>query len=263
MHLLVPAITATRPATRCWSPVARCLAFAVMLSIAPWASGSAQTHRLCPELDPRPDRRGAGLCYAGVPCVVGVRGEGLEGLVAASAVSGNRAVVRGGAVLAVGDGRATAVGACLPDGTGSFASIRLPAMEEVGPYTLVLQRSALFGMATSETQLAFQLVASHGFLNPRQAEASERARVGQPQTFSLAGRNLGALRLRASAALQGVEAPASTDVQWMSPDQSQVRIRLTFAKAGTISLRDVFEFIGSGESPVNRDLGWPVVHVMR
>lgn len=263
MHQPVPAITATRPGTRWRSPIARGLAFAVMLLIAPWAWGSGQTHRLCPELDPRPDRRSPGICYAGLPCVVGVRGDGLESVVAASAVSGNRAVVRGGKILSMGDGRTTAIGACVPDGIGAYASVRLPAIEEGGAYTLVLQRSALFGMAKSETQLEFQLIASHGFLNPRQAEASERARVGEPQTFTLAGRNLGALRLRAAAALQGVEARPTTDVQWMSPDQTQVRIRLTFARAGTISLRDVFEFIGSGESPVNRDLGWPVVHVMR
>lgn len=228
----------------------------------PSAWAAVQAHRQCPELEPRPDRRAPSLCYAGVSCVIGMRGEGLQFVVSANAVSVNRAVVMGGTVLAVGGDGSTPTAHCVPGGSGAHASVRLPALEQPGGYTLVLQRAALFGIARSEEQLSFQVLPSHGFLNPRQAEASERARVGEARTFTLAGRQLGGLRLRSDAlALQGGTGVQATDIQWMSPEQSQVRIRLTLHLAGQVSLRDLFEFIGSGESPVNRDLGWPVIEV--
>ena len=47
----------------------------------------------------------------------------------------------------------------------------------------------------------------------------------------------------------------------MDPEQKQIRVRLTFYRAGQVSTREIFEFIGSGESAVNRDLGWPVIQV--
>ncbi|PZO10151.1 MAG: hypothetical protein DCF27_03695 [Lysobacteraceae bacterium] len=194
--------------------------------------------------------------------MVGVRGEGLEFVVSASAVSADGAVVTGGRLLSVGGNGIPPSAHCVPAAGGAFVSVRLPAIEQPGAYTLVMQRSPLFGIGRSDEKATLHVIASHGFLNPRQAESSEGARMGEERTFTLAGRQLGGLRVRSgAAALQGAGAPI-TDVQWMSPDQSQVRIRLTLHRVGLVPLSELFEFIGSGESPVNRDLGWPVIDVL-
>ena len=47
----------------------------------------------------------------------------------------------------------------------------------------------------------------------------------------------------------------------MDPEQKQISVRLAFYRAGQVSTCQNFEFIGSGESAVNRDLGWPVIQV--
>ena len=234
----------------------------LLAGLAPAASAAIDAHRLCPEIEARPGRALPSTCYAGVPCVVGLRGDGLDGVTAASAVAGNRSVVIGARLLSTGAGGAAPAAHCVPSAALPHVAVRLPAIEQPGDYTLVLQRAAVFGIARADEALPLRVVASHGFLNPRQAEASERTRVGEARVFTFAGRGLGGLRVRAdAAALVGTDADPRADVQWLSPDQTQLRIRLQPRQPGPLALDRVFEFIGAGESPVNRDLGWPVIDV--
>lgn len=234
----------------------------MLLLAAMPAAATIEAHRLCPDLEARPGRSLPSVCYAGVPCIVGLRGDGLDGVTAASAVAANRSLVIGGRLLSTGSGGVAPAAHCVPALALPHFAVRLPAIDQAGDYTLVLQRAPLFGIARTDETLPLRIVASHGFLNPRQPEASERARVGEDRVFTFAGRNLGGLRVRTGAtALQGADGVPLTDVQWMSPDQTQVRIRMVPGRPGRLSLDEVFEFIGAGESPVNRDLGWPVLDV--
>ncbi|RXR08289.1 hypothetical protein [Pseudoxanthomonas composti] len=249
-------------------------ATAVLLSVSPcalvlvcaapvaMAAAGIEAHRLCPQIEPRPGHLLPSICYAGVPCVVGLRGDALEGVVAASAVARGQRMVIGARLLSSGSGGPAPATHCVPDAPLPYVAVHLPAIDQPGDYTLVLHRSAVFGLPRADAVLPLRILASHGFLNPRQAEASERARLGEDRVFTFAGHGLGGLRLRAdAAALVGGQDPPGTDVRWLSPDQTQVRIRLLPRQAGPLALDRVFEFIGAGESPVNRDLGWPVIEV--
>ena len=233
------------------------------------AQCAVDAHRLCPELEPRPGRVAVSTCYVDVPCVIGVRGEGISATTEARVVMGGAAVVRA-QVLASGKGRSAVEALCVPSGASGHeehVSVRLPLLRQAGDHVLQLQRPTLFGISNESDALPFKVVASHGFLNPRQMAASEVARLGEAKVFTFTGRNLAALRVRAdTAALKPTGniasgSPVATDLQWMDPEQQQVRMRLTLYRAGHISTRDLLEFIGSGESAVNRDLGWPVIQV--
>ena len=254
--------------TNSTSPPATLL-FATLCLLAASAHGAVTSHRLCPELEPRPGITAANTCYVGVACVIGARGEGLSATTEARViVAASRAVLRA-QVLAVGAGASTPAALCVPHSarTGDdYVSVRLPLLQQAGDHVLQLQRPVLFGISSQNDALPFKVVASHGFLDPRQSAASESARQGESKVFTFTGRNLAALRIRTDASAlrsdrTNAAAPSATDVQWMDPDQRQVRVRLTLYRAGQISTRELFEFIGSGESVVNRDLGWPVIQV--
>ena len=250
------------------SPLPRLL-FASLCLLAGSAHGAVSSHRLCPELEPRPGITAVNTCYVGVACVIGARGEGLSATSEARVIVSATAAVLRAQVLAAGAGASTAAALCVPTSarTGDdYVSVRLPLLQQAGDHVLNLQRPILFGISSENDALPFKVVASHGFLDPRQSAASESARVGESKVFTFTGRNLAALRIRTDAAALRSEranaaAPSATDVQWMDPEQRQVRVRLTLHRAGQISTRELFEFIGSGESAVNRDLGWPVIQV--
>ena len=251
------------------SPLPRLL-FASLCLLAGSAHGAVSSHRLCPELEPRPGITAVNTCYVGVACVIGARGEGLSATSEARVIVSATAAVLRAQVLAAGAGASTAAALCVPTSarTGDdYVSVRLPLLQQAGDHVLNLQRPILFGISSENDALPFKVVASHGFLDPRQSAASESARVGESKVFTFTGRNLAALRIRTDAAALRSEranaaAPSATDVQWMDPEQRQVRVRLTLHRAGQISTRELFEFIGSGESAVNRDLGWPVIQVL-
>lgn len=247
------------------------LMFAALCLLAGSAHGAVSSHRLCPELEPRPGITATNTCYVGVACVIGARGEGLAATNEARViVSANAAVLRA-QVLASGVGASTAAALCVPSSarTGDdYVSVRLPLLQQAGDHVLNLQRPILFGISSEADALPFKVVASHGFLDPRQSAASESARLGESKVFTFTGRNLAALRIRPdAAALQPTavhaarEKPVATDLQWMDPEQKQIRVRLTLYRAGQVSTQEIFEFLGSGESPVNRDLGWPSIEV--
>lgn len=246
------------------------LLLAVLCLLAGAAQGAVSSHRLCPELEPRPGITAVNTCYVGVACVIGARGEGLSMTNEARVIVSATAAVSRAQVLATGAGASTAAALCVPPSarTGDgYVSVRLPLLQQAGDHVLNLQRPILFGISSENDALPFKVVASHGFLDPRQSAASESARVGESKVFTFTGRNLAALRIRTDAAALRSEranaaAPSATDVQWMDPEQRQVRVRLTLHRAGQISTRELFEFIGSGESAVNRDLGWPVIQVL-
>ncbi|MEP6907794.1 MAG: hypothetical protein ABI858_07435 [Pseudoxanthomonas sp.] len=229
------------------------------------------SHRLCPELEPRPGSAPVNTCYVGVPCVIGARGEGLSATNDARVVVLASAAVSRAQVLTTGLGASTVAALCVPSdvrGGEEHVSVRLPLLQQAGDHLLQLQRPILFGISRESDTLPFKVIASHGFLDPRQSAASESARQGESKVFTFTGRNLAALRIRTDAAAlkpaqmnAGAAAAAATDVQWMDPEQKQVRVRLTLYRVGQISTREIFEFIGSGESAVNRDLGWPVIQV--
>ena len=235
------------------------------------ANGAVSSHRLCPELEARPGAAAVNTCYVGVPCVIGARGDGMSAISDARVtVSAGSAVLRG-QVLAVGTGASTVATLCVPPAARSsdeYVAVRLPLLQQAGDHVLRLQRPILLGISSEIDLLPFKVVASHGFLDPRQSAASESARQGESKVFTFSGRNLAALRIRTDAAAlkpgprqAGATAASATDVQWMDPEQKQVRVRLTLHRAGQVSTRELFEFIGSGESAVNRDLGWPVIQV--
>ena len=247
------------------------LLFASLCLLSGSAHAAVSSHRLCPELEPRPGITAASTCYVGVACVIGARGEGLSATNEARVVvSANAAVLRA-QVLAADTGASTAAALCVPASARAgddYVSVRLPLLQQAGEHVLQLQRPILFGISSENDALPFKVVASHGFLDPRQSAASETARQGESKVFTFTGRNLAALRIRTDAAAlkpaqpsAGAAAVTPTDVQWMDPEQKQVRVRLTLHRAGQISTRELFEFIGSGESAVNRDLGWPVIQV--
>ena len=252
------------------SPLPRLL-FAALCLLAGSAHAAVSSHRLCPELEPRPGITAANTCYVGVACVIGARGEGLSATDEARVIVSASAAVLRAQVLAAGAGASTAAALCVPPSAGAgdeHVSVRLPLLQQAGDHLLQLQRPILFGISSENDVLPFKVVASHGFLDPRQSAASESARQGESKVFTFTGRNLAALRIRTdAAALRSDPAsssqgkPSATDLQWMDPDQKQVRVRLTLYRAGQISTREIFEFIGSGESAVNRDLGWPVIQV--
>jgi len=235
------------------------------------AQCAVSSHRLCPELEARPGSALVNTCYVGVPCVIGARGEGLSTTNEARVIVSASAAVLRVQVLGSGMGTPTVAALCVPPSVRSaeeHVSVRLPLLQQAGDHVLQLQRPILFGISSESDLLPFKVVASHGFLDPRQSAASESARQGEPKVFTFTGRNLAALRIRTDAAAlkpgqvnATVAAASATDVQWMDPEQKQVRVRLTLHRAGQISTREIFEFIGSGESAVNRDLGWPVIQV--
>lgn len=235
------------------------------------AQSAISSHRLCPELEPRPGTAAVNTCYVGVPCVIGVRGEGVSATNEARVVVSATAAVLRAQVLASGTGASTPAALCIPPASRAgeeHVSVRLPLLQQAGDHLLHLQRPVLFGISSENDLLPFKVVASHGFLDPRQSAASESARQGEAKVFTFTGRNLAALRIRTDAAAlrpnpanNSHGAPSATDLQWMDPEQKQVRVRLTLYRAGQISTREIFEFIGSGESAVNRDLGWPVIQV--
>lgn len=247
------------------------LLFASLCLLAGSVHGAVSSHRLCPELEPRPGVTAANTCYVGVPCVIGARGAGLSATNAARVIESATAAVLRAQVLASGTGSSTSATMCMPSSASAgeeYVSVRLPLLQQAGDHVLHLQRPILFGISSENDMLPFKVVASHGFLDPRQSPASESARQGESKVFTFTGRNLAALRIRTQApALQrgdagnGAATPAATDLQWMDPEQKQIRVRLTFYRAGQVSTREIFEFIGSGESAVNRDLGWPVIQV--
>ena len=234
--------------------------------VAPVADATIRAHVSCADLEPRPARTSS-HCYVGVPCLIGVTGPQLD------ATDVVRAVSEGGGVSLraelLSKGRAgVGVARCGPVRAGSgegTAVVRIDAPLQAGAYALVLERPRLLGIARDEDRIAFQVLQSHGYLDPRQVAASEFARQGEAKSFTFTGRQLGALRVRSDAralrAADGRPDGPAPDVQWLAPDQSAVRIRLTLHVAGPVSTRDLFEFLGSGESPVNRDLGWPVIEV--
>ncbi len=226
-------------------------------------------HRLCPELEPRPGGTLANTCYVGVPCVIGVRGEGLSATNETRVTVSANAAVLPAQVLAAGMGSSTIAALCVPPtqrGGEEYVSVRVSLLQQAGDHVLQLHRPILFGITSESDSLNFKVVASHGFLNPRQAAASESARLGEAQTFTFTGRNLAALRIRANATVLQSSGKSNAvgmapDVQWMDPEQTQVRVRLTLYRSGAVSTSEIFEFIGSGESAVNRQLGWPVIQV--
>lgn len=251
------------------SPLPRLL-FAALCLLAGSAHAAVSSHRLCPELEPRPGITAANTCYVGVACVIGARGEGLSATNEARVIVSASAAVLRAQVLAAGAGASTAAALCVPPSAGAgdeHVSVRLPLLQQAGDHLLQLQRPILFGISSENDVLPFKVVASHGFLDPRQSAASENARQGESKVFTFTGRNLAALRIRTDAVAlrpdpsNSREVPSATDLQWMDPEQKQVRVRLTLYRAGQISTREIFEFIGSGESTVNRDLGWPVIQV--
>lgn len=245
------------------------LLFATLCLLAGSAHSAVSSHRLCPELEPRPGVTAANTCYVGVACVIGARGEGLSMTNEARVIVAATAAVLRAQVVTAGAGTSTVAALCVPPGvrTGDdYVSVRLPLLQQAGDHVLQLQRPILFGISSESDTLPFKVIASHGFLDPRQSVATESARQGESKIFTFTGRNLAALRIRTDApALRSeranANAPSATDVQWMDPEQRQVRVRLTLHRAGQISTRELFEFIGSGESAVNRDLGWPVIQV--
>lgn len=247
------------------------LLLASSCAIAIDAHGAVRTHRLCADMEPRPGVAPSNVCYVGAPCVIGLRGDDLAATNNATlTVLANGASLRA-SILGTGEAASPPTAHCAPTAAGArepYVAIRTPVLEHPGAYMLTLQRPALFGMSNEYERLSFRVVASHGFLDPRQSAASETARLGESKVFTFSGRNLAALRIRADApALQPAPAHAArarslaTDVQWMDPEQKQIRVRLTLYRAGQVSTRELFEFIGSGESPINRDLGWPVIEV--
>lgn len=247
------------------------LLLASSCAIAMDAHGAVRTHRLCADLEPRPGVATSSVCYVGAPCVIGLRGNDLSATNAASlTVQANGAGLRA-SILGSGEAASPPAAHCAPAAAGvrePYVAIRTPVLEHPGAYLLTLQRPALFGISSESERVPFRVVASHGFLDPRQSAASETARLGEAKIFTFSGRNLAALRIRPDApALQpstayaGRARPLATDVQWMDPEQKQIRVRLTLYRAGQVSTRELFEFIGSGESPINRDLGWPVIEV--
>lgn len=252
------------------SPLPRLL-FAALCLLAGGAHGAVSSHRLCPELEARPGRVAISTCYVGVPCVIGARGEGLSITSDARVIVSASAAVLRAQVLASGAGASTPAALCIPPSARNgeeYVSVRLPLLQQAGEHVVQLQRPILFGISSESDALPFKVVDSHGFLDPRQSAASENARQGEPKVFTFTGRNLAALRIRTDAAAlhsdrtnTAAAAPSTTDVQWMDPEQKQVRVRLTLHRAGQVSTRELFEFIGSGESAVNRDLGWPVIQV--
>ena len=252
------------------SPLPRLL-FASLCLLAGSAHAAVSSHRLCPELEPRPGITAVNTCYVGVACVIGARGEGLSTTNEARVIVSASAAVLRAQVLAAGGGASTAAALCVPPSTRAgddYVSVRLPLLQQAGDHVLNLQRPTLFGISSENDALPFKVVASHGFLDPRQSAASESARQGESKVFTFTGRNLAALRIRTDAVVlqrsqgnAGAVAASPTDVQWMDPEQKQVRVRLTLHRAGLVSTREIFEFIGSGESAVNRDLGWPVIQV--
>ena len=248
------------------------LLLASSCAIANNAHAAVRTHRLCAELEPRTGAGPSNLCYVGAPCVIGLRGDDLAATNDATlTVLANGAGLRA-SILGTGEAASPPTAHCAPAAAGArepYIAIRTPVLEQPGGYMLTLQRPALFGISSEYERLSFRVVASHGFLDPRQSAASETARLGESKIFTFSGRNLAALRIRPDApALQPTPAyaararPLATDVQWMHPEQKQIRVRLTLYRAGQVSTRELFEFIGSGESPINRDLGWPVIDVL-
>ena len=235
------------------------------------AQGAVSSHRLCPDLEPRPGSAAVNTCYVGVPCVIGARGDGMSTTNDARVTESASSAMLRAQVLAAGTAISTVAALCVPPAARSseeYVAVRLPGLQQPGEHVLRLQRPILLGITTEVDELPFRVVASHGFLDPRQSAASESARQGESKVFTFSGRNLAALRIRTDAvALKpgprqaGATAASSTDVQWMDPEQKQVRVRLTLHRAGQVSTRELFEFIGSGESAVNRDLGWPVIQV--
>lgn len=244
--------------------------FASLCALTGSAHGAISGHRLCAELEPRPGTAAVNTCYVGVPCVIGVRGEGVSATDEARVVVSASGAVLRAQVLASGMGGSATAALCIPPSARAgeeHVSVRLPLLQQAGDHVLHLQRPILFGISNQSDVLPFKVVASHGFLDPRQSAASEIARQGEAKVFTFTGRNLAALRIRTeAAALRPARADAAsgtapTDLQWMDPDQKQVRMRLTLYRVGQVSTREIFEFIGSGESAVNRDLGWPVIQV--
>lgn len=257
--------TQMKPSASCST---RCL-LAVLCLYVMQAQGAVSSHRLCPEIEARPGSAAISTCYVGVPCIIGVRGDGLSDTNDTRVtVVANAAVLRA-QMLASGTGSPAVAALCVPPSQRSgddYVSVRVPALQQAGDHLLQMQRPLLFGIASESESLPFKVIASHGFLNPRQVAASESARVGEAQTFTFTGRNLAALRIRTNAAVlqssRQERATANTpDVQWMDPEQTQVRVRLTLYRTGAVSTREIFEFIGIGESVVNRQLGWPVIQV--
>ena len=251
------------------SPLPRLL-FASLCVLTGNVHGAISGHRLCAELEPRPGTAAADTCYVGVPCVIGVRGDGVSATDEARVVVSASSAVLRAQVLASGAGSSKVAALCVPPSARAgeeHVSIRLPLLQQAGDHVLHLQRPILFGISSQSDLLPFKVVASHGFLDPRQSAASESARQGEAKVFTFTGRNLAALRIRTDAAAlrparsDAASGPASTDLQWMDPEQKQVRVRLTLYRAGQVSTQEIFEFIGSGESAVNRDLGWPVIQV--
>ena len=233
------------------------------------AQCAVSSYRMCPEIEARPGAGAVNTCFVGVPCVIGVRGDGVSATTETRLTVAANASVLPAQVLSAGKGTSTISALCMPPnqpGGEEFVSVRVPLLQQAGDHVLQLHRPILFGITSESDSLNFKVVASHGFLNPRQAAASESARMGQAQTFTFTGRNLAALRIRADAAVlrspdKSTALNRTPDVQWMDPEQTQVRVRLTLHRSGAVSTSEIFEFIGSGESPVNRQLGWPVIQV--
>jgi hypothetical protein len=228
------------------------------------AAEPARALRACPELESRTGVVTAGACYSGVPCVIGLRGAGLESSRSALAIAPDNSVVAAG-LLATGSGEPGSARLCLPPaqaGAEGYASIRVPAPHLAGRHQLRIQRPRLFGMVADTEDFVFQVEPSHGFLDPRQSAATESVRAGETRVLTFSGRGLGALRLRGDSPLLRVPAgtPAA-EVLWLDPGQTQVRVRLTLQQRGVVSTRDLFTFIGAGESEINRRYGWPVIQV--